>query len=254
MCYRVVTYTLRCDVRPLISDGETLIVDPYATPNTCACPVNLQVKPWFRCDEHGCCMVTGKMHRCSQPETCEIIVYHQYEQTQVQNAIFCQGWHGSMLPRLCEKWDLPKAAPWPVIPILHPISPSITSHPCVMRSLTNVRAAGRLVRATQLYMADLLVELAQRRTDHNAEHGACERVLNSWECEELGAMATLEALLAMYARIQKKQANLFRACCGLLAMLEDGMGGMGQDVVKGLVMEEMEILGRDEAEGRSLSV
>ncbi|PHH66534.1 hypothetical protein CDD81_7009 [Ophiocordyceps australis] len=81
MCYRVVSHMLRCDVRPIISDGHDKIVDGYAEPQRCECAPDEQRKPRLQCLEHGCCRAAKKTHLCADPDSCgDTINFHIYRQ------------------------------------------------------------------------------------------------------------------------------------------------------------------------------
>lgn len=45
MSYKVTTHRLRCDVRPVISDGDRDIVSGYSDPIPCRCSPNPAVIP-----------------------------------------------------------------------------------------------------------------------------------------------------------------------------------------------------------------
>ncbi|PHH69466.1 hypothetical protein CDD82_7744 [Ophiocordyceps australis] len=72
---------LRCDVRPIISDGHDKIVDGYAEPQRCGCAPDEQRKPRLQCLEHGCCRAATKTHLCADPDSCgDTISFHVYRQ------------------------------------------------------------------------------------------------------------------------------------------------------------------------------
>lgn len=79
MCYRVYTHAMRCDVRPVLSDGENQLLDPYATPNRCRCHGDRRSR--HPCRHHGCCSLSVRMYEC--PARCRAsIIYHIYTQRQ----------------------------------------------------------------------------------------------------------------------------------------------------------------------------
>ncbi|KAG9251430.1 uncharacterized protein F5Z01DRAFT_692194 [Emericellopsis atlantica] len=82
MCYIVETHSLRCDVRPLFSNGEKPIVDTHSTPPPCDCDQDTDIPNALRCPEHGCCMLTQKTIYCNNPEACEFWDCYLYEQRQ----------------------------------------------------------------------------------------------------------------------------------------------------------------------------
>lgn len=77
MCYHVYTHTLRCDVRPVLSNGKTALVDPYAIPRRCRCRHERQVWSRHHCRDHGCCSLSVRRYTCES--SCRTsIVYHVY--------------------------------------------------------------------------------------------------------------------------------------------------------------------------------
>jgi hypothetical protein len=83
MCYKRITHTLECDMRPLVvgSDDVTKpLVDPYATPSACHCAEqNPKIKPQFRCDYgHYCCFATAAKVPCRDAACEELVIFHRY--------------------------------------------------------------------------------------------------------------------------------------------------------------------------------
>ena len=79
MCYRVVSHTLRCDTRPVLSDGENLLIDPYGPPRRCRCRTDRHMRPQYRCSDHGCCYISSRRYTC--PANCRTsTLYHVYIQ------------------------------------------------------------------------------------------------------------------------------------------------------------------------------
>ncbi len=95
MCYRIVSHMMRCDVRPVLSNGHTRFVDGYAEPHTCSCPRSAKIKPWLRCDKHGCCRTAVKTHLCVDPDSCPgQVVFHRYYQVrcEIRNHMTKESW------------------------------------------------------------------------------------------------------------------------------------------------------------------
>ncbi|UNI22726.1 hypothetical protein JDV02_008588 [Purpureocillium takamizusanense] len=96
MCYRLVSHMMRCDVRPVISNGRSRFVDGYAEPSTCACPRDAHIKGWLRCDKHGCCRMAVKIHLCVDPDSClGQVTFHRYRQVrcEIRNPATRATWH-----------------------------------------------------------------------------------------------------------------------------------------------------------------
>ncbi|KAI6780969.1 uncharacterized protein J7T54_003111 [Emericellopsis cladophorae] len=82
MCYILETHSLRCDVRPLFSNGEKPIVDTQSTPPPCDCEQDTDIPNALRCPQHGCCMLTKTTIYCTRPNVCEFWDCYLYEQRQ----------------------------------------------------------------------------------------------------------------------------------------------------------------------------
>lgn len=86
MCYQVWTHTLQCGERPLISNGEKEVVDSYAEPVPCSCQQEENIKPRFRCEDHGCCIVTAKILSCDGPQCKRMWKCHFYQPSKKADA------------------------------------------------------------------------------------------------------------------------------------------------------------------------
>ncbi|KAM0439999.1 hypothetical protein ACHAPT_001101 [Fusarium lateritium] len=85
MCWRIVTHTLNCDVRPIIYDemNKTKLVDPFANPVRCNCPDHHLDR--FQCKYHGCCLATEELDLCHQDHCPKIFfTLHRYAQRPPQ--------------------------------------------------------------------------------------------------------------------------------------------------------------------------
>ncbi|KAF5021447.1 hypothetical protein F66182_6511 [Fusarium sp. NRRL 66182] len=219
MCYKVITHTMRCDMRAIISDGETIYADPFAEPISCGC-LSEKLRPWLQCDTHGCCLTYAKMQYCPKISSCnDVVQLHRYVQASRQPTNIWRTSHDSV-------WSLPFAQvtnDWRDIreldACLFPTGmPCTTSFgPVFNEALHNLVAAGRLIAATQLRMDALLNDVGSRRTKHDRLHGeACERVLNEWECAARGPIETGEALAKQMGKALGKQMEVFDASLELM--------------------------------------
>ncbi|KAF4345936.1 hypothetical protein FBEOM_78 [Fusarium beomiforme] len=85
MCYKIFTHTMRCDARPIISDGSSFITNPFAKPLPCSCGSKHYLRPILRCDNHGCCMRKISMEWCPDVAECnEVFEVHRYVQSHHQ--------------------------------------------------------------------------------------------------------------------------------------------------------------------------
>ncbi|KAL2759987.1 hypothetical protein ACRALDRAFT_1079105 [Sodiomyces alcalophilus JCM 7366] len=126
MCYRVYIHTLKCDVRPVLSDGRNPLIDPYAPPSTCSCPPDQTLSSRLRCRHHGCCLLSAKTYEC--PKECRhMALYHVYIPRRPKRGV-----HFSRGPD-------EHSASWRDIPVfdgaIFPISPS-SSRPTSSSSST----------------------------------------------------------------------------------------------------------------------
>ncbi|KAH8903623.1 hypothetical protein BR93DRAFT_981390 [Coniochaeta sp. PMI_546] len=88
MCYKLITHTLHCDVRPLVVMGDDVakpLVDPYATPTACNCKdrdPNIRLR--LRCDYgHNCCYMTAKLVFCRKQDCNEAVRFHKYTRRSI---------------------------------------------------------------------------------------------------------------------------------------------------------------------------
>ena len=81
MCYLVLSHTLRCDVRPRISDGVNTLIDPYSAPSCCECSRFGATRKINQCELHGCCSMTCRFLLCRSSKVCEpLLTAHLYTQ------------------------------------------------------------------------------------------------------------------------------------------------------------------------------
>lgn len=215
MCYKVITHTLMCDVRPVICDGNQIYVDPYAKPVPCNCNARPFILARFSCEDHSCCMRIEKMVYCTNEQPCLPFLYHRYEQKRCRN-VWGTPTH----------WDTYWAdaniflPAWPEIPLfdagtnLHsenlsgPV-PSESDH--LIRARLNVLTTGRLIASMVETLDRARNRLAFLRERHYVRHGSCERVLNPWECDDITPIQELDGVVHEMLRTLGRQMNLFRA-------------------------------------------
>lgn len=215
MCYKVVTHTLMCDVRPLICDGNQAYVDPYAKPVPCNCNARPFILARFACEDHSCCMRIEKLVRCTNEQPCVPFMYHRYEQKRCRNV-----WGTPM------HWDTYWAdaniflPAWPEIPLfdagrnLHSENlsgPIASESDHLIRARNNVLTTGRLIASMVELLDGAHNRLAFLRERHYVRHGSCERVLNPWECEDITPIQELDEVVHEMRLTLGRQMNLFRA-------------------------------------------
>lgn len=221
MCYRIITHTLRCDVRPTISVKIDL-VDPLAEPARCNCSANNEVKPWLRCDEHGCCMITAKMAWCPDSENCTVTLdYHRYHQAPCNVR---SSWNagGPGLPDLHATFDVtdPKWERLLAFDELFFDGANLQfnpSPPLYVTALDSMIIAGRLIQETKVTLASLKRETGAMTREHHDECGeACEWVLNEWECRSITPIDARRKLMSLFTELLQVETDLFDASWKLL--------------------------------------
>ncbi len=90
MCYKVITHTLRCDVRPLVVMGNDVakpLLNPYATPAACHCKKrDIKILFRLRCDYgHNCCYMTAKRVCCGKEDCKETVLFHKYTRRSISS-------------------------------------------------------------------------------------------------------------------------------------------------------------------------
>lgn len=156
MCYQVTTHSLRCDVRPLISDGARDIVSGYSDPLPCHCPPNPAVARWLRCLDHGCCRTITRLRRCNDTKPCpHPTPFHFYE--QVTRA---------------------STTPWPDLPILDNAfhatpSPNSSDSPVWRAALLELVGAGEKIKVAQALMLASRYKIRAMGRRHWRQHGRC---------------------------------------------------------------------------------
>lgn len=253
MCYRVVTHTMRCDMRPVISSGITVYTDPFADTLSYTCFNEHLDRPWLQCDDHGCCMKTSKMKWCPDINTCnEVIELHRYVQARPRRRNIWKTSTSSI-------WSLPPTQDEPeswapvldatdfLFPTGMPHMESISPH--LNGAVGNLLHVGRLIVALEAKMAKLLDDIQIRRQMHDAFHGAqCERVLNDWECRARGPIEAGEAMLAQMDKTLAAQRELFNASWLLVQeILRDHEDKT--TLVRDLTVKKLRVV-RDDAENR----
>ncbi|KAF5004320.1 hypothetical protein FDECE_9168 [Fusarium decemcellulare] len=252
MCYRVVTHTLCCDVQPVMSDGVDLCVDPFAPPHQCRCFPNETIRPWLRCESHGCCMQTAKMVWCPDVEDCaEVVEMHRYHKAQSQPRCI---WANELTNKFgFDLLDKIFSDPdWRQIPVLDELLfpdnglPPLTSlAPQFLNALENLTTVGRLIADTQSSLLELEEDVKDRRTRHDVFHGeACERVLNEWECSFLRRIETGDVLIEQMRKALAKQIELLYASFKLVQRM--ALPDDGEEELDSLMVKALPVVGRDE--------
>lgn len=245
MCYRIVIHSMRCDVRPLLSDGDRIYVDAYAKPLECDCKQEKQIRPWLRCEEHGCCMRTAKMYRCGSGDDAvacgqEPLEYHEYEQAHIRTFEKDEEHFFGLAAKKRHPWaDIPAVDDllWP-LPGMAPLDSEASR-----LALANLLVVGHLILENVLTMQMLVADKDGARAAHHERHGReCERVLNPWECDDLDEIDTMEVLTGMFKLVRARQIELFGECRKVLsAVSEEDLGGRYVD----LMVDGMDVV-RDE--------
>ncbi|KAF5538390.1 hypothetical protein FNAPI_11139 [Fusarium napiforme] len=214
---------MRCDARPVISDGSKDYTDPLASPLPCSCGPQHFVPSYLRCDNHGCCMKKVRMNWCPHVADCnEVYEVHRYVQSyrQPRNIWGPIDTNGDSFDSL---WSLPmiqeKKKAWKHAPNLEKCLftgkiPHLTAVPPPFRmAVENLANTGRLIAQTKYQLDALRNGTAVRKILHNAFHGeACSRVLNAWECPIQGPIVTAELLEEQMAKNLVKQKEIFNTC------------------------------------------
>lgn len=217
MCYKVITHTLMCDVRPVLCDGHQIYVDPYSKPIPCNCNARPFIRARFACEDHACCMRIEKMVYCTREQPCFVSEYHRYEQKRCSNV-----WGINRTMQGDNYWaDANTFLPaWPELPIfddgtnLHTGDLSVTvrsESDHFLRARLNVLTTGRLIASIVVTLEEAHERLVNFRERHSVLHGSCERVLNPWECKVIPPIQELDGVVHGLRHTLERQMNLFCA-------------------------------------------
>ena len=240
MCYKVITHTVRCDVRPIISDGFYIFVDPYTTPGSCNCEAQPSIRARFSCDQHGCCIRTEKNVRCGESWNCwetEPVEFHRYRQNLNSN-LSTDGsqpevWH--VVPNFdADSFYLPLDAL-----TQHRVAAPVES--ALLRTArTNALNTGHAIADAIFEMGKAQKRVEKLRLRHEGNHPSCERVLNEWECAETTPIREWEGRIANWSKIVALRMGLFRSNMYLYTAIkaeEQGRPLQGMSIEELLVEE-----------------
>ncbi|KAL2106773.1 hypothetical protein VUR80DRAFT_6228 [Thermomyces stellatus] len=199
MCYKVITHSLRCDVRPLISDGDRDIVSGYSDPVSCACTPNPAIVPWLQCPDHGCCRTISRLRRCTNINPCKNPrPFHLYEQAHTSTD------------------------PWPELPVLDKAfhtraTPPTWECPAWRSALMEVVRAGEYIKVGQALMLASRNAIRVLERAHFEDHGMCD------DCPRAKTIAKLRTVEYMNAR----------ELPGLIGEFKAGAWLVGQGEIRG---------------------
>ncbi|KAK7424750.1 hypothetical protein QQX98_000330 [Neonectria punicea] len=195
MCYKVITHTLVCDIRPLISDGKEFLVDPFAKPTECHCGIQREMKKYFRCDKHKCCMVTCNMVSCPTDEKCEYVIPMQrYNQASFKRE---------------KTWEAFQTADEYIFPEGLPFVCDMTEH--FLNALVETLYMGQAMALARTMLTEAQKNIETVRRQHRARYPLCKGLLNEWKCADMRGVAKASVQAATYQRLLNKQVELFDA-------------------------------------------
>ena len=91
MCYKQITHTLHCDVRPLVGmtdDVERPLVNPYATPSSCRCLKKSRRIARLQCEYgHSCCFMTTRKLSCRKGGCNDVVLFHKYVRRDISRKL-----------------------------------------------------------------------------------------------------------------------------------------------------------------------
>lgn len=196
MCHEVITHTLACDVRPLRFNGTEAIVDTFSKPYTCDCAPKQEVKPWFRCELHGCCRVIKKQVCCKQFETdnCNAATeLHHYDQIYSEKTLV--------------EWFPARNMDNVVFP--HTGMPTDMS-PARQQSLNSIIVGLRQITLVKLELYAAVEELSAAKDAHDGIHWACEKSLSPLWCGQRSHVAQLQGMVNGWQTLLDKSVAVYQ--------------------------------------------
>ncbi|KPM35548.1 hypothetical protein AK830_g11011 [Neonectria ditissima] len=195
MCYKIVSHSLVCDVRSLLSDGREVFVDTFRDPLECDCKVQREMKSWFRCDKHKCCMVSAKMIRCPPQDECNLTIYLQrYEQASFQRK---KVW---MEAQNVDEYMFPKG-----LPVLHYVTEDFEE------AVNATLSLGKTIWDAGVTLVEAYEGVKKVRREHKHRHPWCPKYLKEWQCGDVRDMVVAGAVMFAYMLLLVKHIDLFQA-------------------------------------------
>ncbi|KAK7415981.1 hypothetical protein QQZ08_012174 [Neonectria magnoliae] len=193
MCYNVITHTLVCDIRPLISDGKRFLVDPFAKPTECHCGIQREMKNYFRCDKHKCCMVTCKMVSCPTDQKCEYVIPMQrYNQAPFKRE---------------KTWEAFQTADEYIFPEGLPFVCDMTED--FSNALVETLYVGQAIAPAITMLTKVQKNIETVRRQHRVRYPLCKGLLNEWKCADMRNVAKASVQAATCQRLLSKHVELF---------------------------------------------
>ncbi|KAH7175650.1 hypothetical protein EDB81DRAFT_896265 [Dactylonectria macrodidyma] len=202
MCHEVITHTLACDIRPLRFNGAEAIVDTFTSPHMCDCAPKPEIKPWFRCELHGCCRVMKKQINCQQFETdncnstVELNYYDQiYTEKKLVEWVPARNMDNCVFPHAGMPTDMSSAR---------------------QQSLNSIIVTMRQITLVMLELNSATRELSVARGEHYMSHWACEKSLSPLWCKQLNHVAQLQRMVNEWQALLDKLVSVYRTTWWLL--------------------------------------
>jgi len=179
MCYKLISHTLHCDVRPLIAVSDHItkpLIDPYAAPEPCHCKdPDLTIRPHLRCDfGHKCCYMTSMHFPCDQADCQRVVLFHGYTRRNISRDAYL------------ERGPAGQDEGWAPLPSIDDDVYDLEHAPVATERFIQARSRF-LWRAKGLYevlskIREFEAETRQRRVHLlSREHGTCVFLEDNWE-------------------------------------------------------------------------
>lgn len=151
------------------------------------------------------------MFHCHQSfGDCAVQEYHRYDQRQPLTEIWPFRWAEIFGDLTFESQPWEELATFDCCAYMGDNPGSAPYESVLYRTVrNNLLTTGRVIGRCISEMKMIQYDLDQRRADHDERHGACERVLNEWECNDVSVIATLEWALDAFQIVFAAQKNLY---------------------------------------------